>query len=666
MIGGRRRMLPTTHAQGRCLHHLVEAQAQRTPEATAVAFGSEEVTYRELNRRANRLAHRLQELGVRPEALVGIHVECSVEMVVGLLGTLKAGGAYLPLDPSYPRERLAFMLADARVPVVLTQQRLLESLATHQARVVCLDSDGEVRRRESEANPTTTVTDENLAYVIYTSGSTGKPKGVPISHHAVVNCLRSMGRQPGLTDQDTLLAITTLAFDMSVLEIFLPLTVGARVVLVSRETAVDGARLIESLAHSNATFSQATPATWRLLLDAGWDGNPSLKILSGGEALPRELAARLVSRGASLWNFYGTTETTIFSAGGQVVLGDGPISIGRPIAHTQLYMLDSKLEPVPAGSMGELHIGGAGLARGYLNRPGLTAERFVPNPFSSEPGARLYKSGDLARYCPDGTIELLGRIDHQVKLRGFRIEPGEVEAVLKEHPVVREAVVLARDDVRGDKQLVAYVVPQRKQEIATGVLREFLRTRLPEYMVPGRFVLLHALPLTANRKLDRLALPAPDRARPELDNPPVAPRSHVEEVVAGIWTEVLGLDGIGVSDNFLELGGHSLKATQVVSRVREAFHVELPVHSLFTTPTVAGLAEVIERVGREGVSPQAPPLQPVPREAGLPLSFSQERVVHPAPDSHQHRLPLPSDAAIHRPAGPVGAGAEPDRDRPAA
>jgi amino acid adenylation domain-containing protein len=612
-------------AQGRCLHHLFETQAERTPDATAVVFGDEELTYRELNRRANRLAHRLQESGVRPEALLGIYVERSVEMVVGLLGTLKAGGAYIPLDPTYPRERLAFMLADARVPVLLTQRRLLESLPTHQAQVLCLDTDGEVLGPESEANPTATVTGENLAYVTYTSGSTGKPKGVQISHHAVVNCLRSMRRQPGLTDQDTLLAVTTLAFDMSVLEVFLPLTVGARVVLVSREATVDGARLIESLTRSNATFTQATPATWRLLLDAGWDGNPSLKILSGGEALPRKLAARLVARGASLWNFYGPTETTIFSAGGQVVLGEGPISIGRPIAHTQLYILDSQLEPVPAGSMGELHIGGAGLARGYLNRPGLTAEKFVPHPFSSEPGARLYQSGDLARYCPDGTIELLGRIDHQIKLRGFRIELGEVEAVLEQHPVVREAVVVAQDDALGDKQLVAYVIPDRKQEVAAGALRDFLRTRLPEYMVPGTFVLLDALPLSPNGKLDRHALPAPDRARPELESPPLAPRSPTEEVVAGIWTEVLGLEGIGVSDNFFDLGGHSLKATQVVSRVRDAFQVELPVHSVFASPTVAGLAKVIEQVGRKRVSSQAPPIQPVPRRGGLPLSFSQER-----------------------------------------
>ncbi|MBA3260828.1 MAG: amino acid adenylation domain-containing protein, partial [Gemmatimonadales bacterium] len=612
-------------AQGRCLHHLFEAQAQRTPEATAVVSGGEEVTYRELNRSANRLAHRLRALGVRPEALVGIYVERSVEMVVGLLGTLKAGGAYAPLDPTYPRERLAFLLADAKVPVVLTQRRLLESIPIHQAQVVCLDTHGEILGQESEGNPTTTVTGENLAYVIYTSGSTGKPKGVQISHHAAVNCLRSVRRQPGLTDRDTLLAVTTLAFDMSVLDLFLPLTVGARVVLVSRDATVDGARLIESLARSNATFMSATPATWRLLLDAGWEGNRSLKILSGGETLPRTLAARLVTRGASLWNFYGPTETTIFSAGGRVVLGEGPITIGRPIAHTQLYILDSQLEPVPAGSMGELYIGGAGLARGYLNRPGLTAEKFVPHPFSSEPGACLYKSGDLARYCPDGTIEVLGRIDHQVKLRGFRVELGEVEAVLEQHPAVRDAVVLAQDDALGDKQLVAYVVRDRNHEIATGALRDFLRTLLPEYMVPGTFVLLDALPLTPNGKLDRHALPAPDRARPELEGPPLAPRSPTEEVVAGIWAEVLGLDGIGVSDNFLDLGGHSLKATQVMSRVREAFHVELPVHSVFAFPTVARLAEVIEQAAREGVSPQAPPLQPVPRDGGLPLSFSQER-----------------------------------------
>jgi non-ribosomal peptide synthetase component F/acyl carrier protein len=337
------------------------------------------------------------------------------------------------------------------------------------------------------------------------------------------------------------------------------------------------------------------------------------------------LAARLLDRGAGLWNFYGPTEATIVCSGARVAPGDGTISVGGPIAHTRMYVLDSRYRPVPPGTVGELHISGAALARGYLGRPGLTAEKFIPDPFSNEPGARLYQSGDLARCRPDGTFEILGRVDHQVKLRGFRIELGEVGAVLEQHAAVLEAVVVVRADALGDQQLVAYLVPDRNERVATGALREFLRTRLPEYMVPGTFVLLDAMPVTPNGKVDRLALPAPDRARPDLDGAPLAPRSATEEALARIWTEVLGLEGIGVADNFFDLGGHSLKATQVVARVRDAFHVELPVHSIFAAPTVAGLAEVVERLGREGVSHQSPPIQAVSREGVLPLSFSQER-----------------------------------------
>ncbi|HWB39716.1 MAG TPA: amino acid adenylation domain-containing protein, partial [Gemmatimonadales bacterium] len=359
-------MLPKTDT----LHQLVETQARRTPDATAVVCDGEEISYRELNRRANRLAHRLKAAGVGPESLVGIYLERSVEMVIGLLGTLKAGGAYLPLDPSYPRERLAFMLADAGARVVLTQRRLLESLPTHAAQVVCLDPDQETPDQESEAGPATTVTGENLAYVIYTSGSTGRPKGVQVVHASVVNCLEALCRQPGLTHRDTLLSVASPAFDLSVSEIFLPLTVGARVVLASREATADGARLLETLRRCNATFLFLTPTTLRLLLDAGWDGNPSLTIVSAGEAMPPRLAARLLDRGAGLWNFYGPTEATIVCSGARVAPGDGTISVGGPIAHTRMYVLDSRYRPVPPGTVGELHIGGAALARGYLGRPG--------------------------------------------------------------------------------------------------------------------------------------------------------------------------------------------------------------------------------------------------------------------------------------------------------
>jgi amino acid adenylation domain-containing protein len=445
------------------IHWLFEAQTERTPEAVALVFEDKPVTYRELNRRANQLAHHLRELGVGPEVLVGICVERSVEMVVGLLGILKVGGAYVPLDPDLPKERIAFLLNDAKVPLVLTQQSLEASLSRQEARLVRLDSDAEAIGRHSTENPTGGVGSDQLAYVLYTSGSTGQPKGVQITHGSVVNFLASMGREPGLAAHDTLLAVTTLSFDIAGLEIFLPLTVGARLVLVPREVTQDGKRLTEKLVTSSATVMQATPATWQMLLESGWSGSPGLKILCGGEAMPPGLAQQLLGRCASLWNVYGPTETTIWSTVHRVDGCGGSVSIGRPIANTQVYVTDRRCQPVPVGVVGELLIGGAGLARGYLGRPELTTEKFVPNPFSDTPGSRLYRTGDLARWLPSGELECLGRLDHQVKVRGFRIEPGEIESVLAQHPGVHQAVVVAREDTPGDRRLVAYVVGAKDQ-----------------------------------------------------------------------------------------------------------------------------------------------------------------------------------------------------------
>jgi amino acid adenylation domain-containing protein len=579
----------------RCVHQLFEEQARRTPEAVAVVFEDQQLTYRELDTRANQLAHRLQALGVGPGTLVGICVERSLQMVVGLLAALKAGGAYVPLDPGYPKERLAFMLEGA-VTVLLTQQRLLDLLPDHQARVVCLDTDWETIERESRSKPASDVTSDNLAYVIFTSGSTGKPKGVEIPHRAVVNFLHSMREEPGLTEQDTLLSVTTLSFDIAALEIFLPLTVGARVVVISRETASDGSLLADKLAQCGATAMQATPVTWRLLLEAGWQGSKHLTVLCGGEALPRELADSLMAKGSSLWNLYGPTETTIWSALRRVDSKDRRISIGHPIANTQIYILDSHLQPVPIGVPGDLYIGGDGLARGYLNRPDLTQERFITNPFSDEPGARLYKTGDLGRYFADGNIEFLGRIDGQVKIRGFRIELGEIENVLAQVPGVREAVVLAREDTPGEKRLVAYMVPDGKLSLPTGELRTFLSEKLPEYMVPAAFVALERLPLTPNGKVDRGALPAPDTSKPELSETFVAPRNSVEEELAGIWAELLKVERVGVHDSFFDLGGYSLLAIRAIARVRQAFGIALSLRALFENPTVAGLAAQVDQL----------------------------------------------------------------------
>ncbi|MBI3244199.1 MAG: amino acid adenylation domain-containing protein [Chloroflexi bacterium] len=560
-----------------CVHQLFESQVERTPDSVAVVFEDRSLTYRELNERANQLAGHLSGLGVKPGVLVGICVERSLDMMIGLLGVLKAGGAYVPLDPAYPKERLAFMLADSQASVLVTQQALVEIFADHQVQVVCLDADWPAIAQ----SPITTrsvqslISPDHLAYVIYTSGSTGKPKGVQIRHQSLANFLHSMRRQPGLTQDDILLAVTTLSFDIAGLELFLPLITGARVVIVSREAASDGAQLLETLTSSGATVMQATPVTWRLLLDAGWQDGSRLKALCGGEILPRDLAQKLLGQGVELWNVYGPTETTIWSTLYQVKEANGPIPVGRPIANTTIYVLDQNRQPVPVGISGELYIGGDGLAQGYLNRPDLTAERFVSHPFSDRPGERLYRTGDLARYLPDGNIEILGRIDHQVKVRGFRIELGEIEAVLAGHPAVKENVVVVREDAPGDKRLVAYVVPASEQKPAARELRRYLREQLPDYMVPSAFVTLTALPLTPNGKVDRKALPAPERERPAASVGSTQVLTPTESLVAKVWQEALKVDQVSVYDNFFDLGGHSLLSVEVMTRLQKETGVKL-------------------------------------------------------------------------------------------
>ena len=582
----------------KCLHELIEAQAERTPDAVAVVFEDKELTYRELNARANQLAHYLKSVGVVPDMLIGVYLERSIEMVVALLGILKAGGAYVPLDPTYPIERLSVMVEDAQLSIIVTQPELIEKLPAHEAQLIALTPYWSQFCGESEENPTPNTDASNLAYVIYTSGSTGKPKGVQIPRSALSNFLHSMSERPGITSQDTLLAVTTLSFDIAGLEIHLPLSLGARVVLMRRENAADGGKLAERIKNSGATIMQATPATWRLLLESGWQGNKQLKILCGGEALPRELANQLIEKSASLWNMYGPTETTIWSTVHQVSSTEGPVLVGRPIANTRIYILDRYMQPTPIGVPGELCIGGTGVARGYLNRSELTEEKFIADPFSQEPGARIYRTGDRARYLADGNIELLGRIDHQVKVRGFRIELGEIEAVLREHPALRDAVVLAREDVPGDKRLVGYVVAADTPP-TTGELRSFLQQKLPDYMVPGVFVFLEALPLTPNGKVDRRALPVPDMARPELESVFVAPESGVEKTLAEIWRAVLGLERVGIHDNFFDLGGHSLLLAKVHSQFQAAFGREVAMIDLFRYPTISALAKYLNNAPGE-------------------------------------------------------------------
>jgi amino acid adenylation domain-containing protein len=615
----------TDYPREMSLMQLFELQAALTPDRIAVVFEGEQLTYSQLNRRANQLAHYLQRLGVALEQRVGICVQPCIEMLVGLLGVLKAGGAYVPLDPAYPQERLRFMSDDARICVLLTQESLLGRLPDSEAKVVFLDHDQ--ISAEIEENLACATASENVAYVIYTSGSTGRPKGVQIPHGAVVNFLSSMAKEPGLRQDDVLLAVTSISFDIAALEIFLPLVVGARLEIASREVTSDGVQLLELLATSGATVMQATPATWRMMLESGWRSARGLKVLCGGEALPADLARQLIEAEAVLWNMYGPTETTIWSAVNKVEKRDGPISIGRPIANTFLYLLDEFQQVVPVGVAGELFIGGDGLARGYLGRAALTAENFIPNPFAAG-GARMYRTGDQARYLPNGDVECLGRIDQQVKVRGYRIEVGEIEVVLSEHEGVKEAVVTAPESADGEKRLVAYVVAEDEGHAGfkTSELQQYLRSRLPSYMVPSVFVMIAAMPLTPNGKVDRRALPQPEQARPSLGGEYVAARTAAEEVLAGIWSVVLRVEQVGARDNFFELGGHSLLATQVMSRVREAFGVEVAVRALFEHPTVEGLARAIEEALQAGQDVQALAMVKVSRKGELKLSYAQQRL----------------------------------------
>ena len=572
----------------RCVHELIAARAAQAPESIAVVSADGKCTYAELEVRSNQLARELLATGAGPGTLVAISAERGIEMMVGLLGTLKSGAAYVPIDPTYPPQRQELMVTDSGARILLTQDRFLGTIDPGEAQVICLDRDwSRIAGRSGEELPPA-ATPDGLAYVIYTSGSTGRPKGVEISHRALSNFLAAMREQPGLSEQDVLLAVTTLSFDIAALELYLPLTVGARLIITPLEATMDAIELADWLARSGATFMQATPTTWQLLVDAGWKGGSSLTIACGGEALPRALAEELLDRCRCLWHMYGPTETTIWSS--VLALGPGQgTPLGGPIANTTFYVLDGSLRPVPIGVSGELYIGGRGLAEGYHGQPELTAERFVPNPLSGG-GERLYRTGDLVRWREDGKLDFLGRIDQQVKLRGFRIELEEIEAALAHRQELAGAVVVVREDVPGDKRLVAYLVARGDAGPDTDVIRAELRAKLPPYMVPSAFVVLDSFPTTPNGKLDRNALPALDGARPDLERPYLAPETPVQESLAAIWSEVLAIDRIGIDDDFFDLGGHSLLAVRMLARVHDDLGVELPLRDLFDGATVRKLA----------------------------------------------------------------------------
>ncbi len=648
------------YAQGKCIRELFELQAELSPAAVAVVFGDQELSYAELNARANQLARFLQMRGVGPEVLVAICSNRSIELLIGVLGILKADAAFVPMDPTYPRDRLAFMLQDSHAPVLLTQRRLVSLFADYGGHVICLDADWNKIARESRENPASLHLPETAAYVIYTSGSTGKPKGVVIQNSSVVNLFYSLQEAMAYELSEGTLRVGMngpLSFDTSIKQI-IQLLRGHTLDIIPSEVRLNPHALLTYMSLRKLDVIDCTPTQLELLLAAGLIARTRhtiKRVLVAGEAISRSVWHILAnSTGAAFYNLYGPTECTVDAAIGRVQPESTP-TIGRPIANTQIFILDRYMQPVPIGHPGELHIGGLSLGRGYLNRPDLTAEKFIPHPFSDEPGARIYKTGDLARWSSQGDIEFLGRRDHQVKIRGFRIEPGEIEGVLRERAGVRDAVVIVRDDQNGNRRLVAYVVPEGKQAPTLSEMRSYSKDKLPEYMVPSAFVVLEALPLTPNGKLDRQALPPPEPVHSERSGRFTASRTPTEEILASIWSQVLGLEQVGIHDNFFDLGGHSLLATQVISRVRESFAIDVPLRTLFEAPTIAQLALAIEITCRAGQNLSGPPIVPHPRQGLLPLSFAQERLwfLHQL----EPRSPLYNIPAAVRLIGPLNVAA---------
>jgi amino acid adenylation domain-containing protein len=577
---------------------LLETNAAQNPEAIAVTAGNQHLTYSELNCRANQLAHYLRSFQVGPEVVVGVYLDRSVMMMVGLLAIHKAGGAYLPLDPIFPRKRIEYMLNDAQIPLLITQNSLLAALPETKATVICLDALAGDLAKQPDQNPDLAMSPAHLAYLIYTSGSTGNPKGVQIEHAALANFLQSMKKRIDIGPGHRLLAVTTLSFDIAALELFLPLVTGAEIVMADRDEVISGESLVAKLNQYDITFMQATPATWRMMLKTGWAGKANLRLLCGGEALPLDLARELLKRGTRVWNVYGPTETTIWSTIAELKPPFDMVTIGNPIDNTQIYILDKALNPVPVGIPGELYISGTGLARGYWNQPELTRQKFIRWQPASGHAQRIYKTGDLARYLPDGTIECLGRIDHQVKIRGYRIELGEIESVLNQYATVETSVVVAKELRPGEDSLVAYLIPAAglpKEKLISDELRAHIREKLPEYMVPAAFVWLDAFPTTPNGKIDRKALPLPENMRLPSPGQPEKLSNTMEETITNIWREALGLERIGLQDNFFDIGGHSLLLGQVRSKIQQALQLKIEMLDLFKYPTIGTLSKFLEQ-----------------------------------------------------------------------
>ena len=599
----------TDYPKDKCIHQLIEAKVEQAPGAIALICEDKRPTYQQINRQANQLAYYLQQQGVAPEVRIGICVERTQDLVIGLLGILKAGGAYVPLDPAYPQERLAFMLEDAQVSILLTHEQFLARLPKAGPHTLCLDADWEEIAKGSEENQTSSVMASNLAYIIYTSGSTGKPKGIAIKHQGVVNNIVDLNRRFGIDARDRVLALSSLSFDMCVYEVLGILVAGGAVVMPEISKGRDPGHWAELMNRYQVSLWNSAPSLLTVFVEHIAD-HPHMRprflrlVLLGGDWIPVSLPDQLktfAGEDVQVISLGGATEASIHSVIYPIEKCASTwksIPYGRPMANQQAYLLDAFLQLVPIGVPGELHLGGVGLARGYFNGPERSAEKFIPHPFSQEGGARLYKTGDLARYLPDGNIELLGRMDYQVKINGLRIELGEIETALRRHAAIQDAVVVARgEDARG-KRLVAYVVCKEGALLTTTALREFLQPTLPEYMQPTFFVTLENLPLTPNGKVDRRALPTPDMSRPDLKEPFVAPRNLVEEVLAGIWANVLGLGRVGIHDNFFELGGHSLLAIQIAAQVQDTFQIALSLRTFLDAPTVAELTDYLATTSR--------------------------------------------------------------------
>jgi amino acid adenylation domain-containing protein len=580
-----------------CVHQVFEEQVQKTPDRVAVEFNHHQMTYSQLNMRANSLARYLVKQGAGEDKIIAVFLERGSDLPVSLLAISKTGSTYLPLDPIFPKARLEIILDDAQPVILVTQSSLLEKLPQTNAQIVFIDDPAIFDQGSVDnlglGNPLKPV------YILYTSGSTGKPKGVPIKQHSVVNLVNSYSKMINATKEDILFAVTTISFDIAEVELYLPLFSGAKIVIGSQETAMNMELLMQAIDESNATIFQATPVTFKMLIRSSWPGKKDLKIISGGEAFSKELASELLTRCKDVWNVYGPTETTIWSTSKKVsesdLTGDGYVAIGRPVDNTTLYVLNKKMVPMPIGLSGELYIGGVGLSPGYFNLPAKTAEQFVPDPFSKEPGQRLYKTGDLVRYLPDGNLVFLDRADSQVKIRGFRIELGDIESALSRFDGMKENVVIVRKDSTGEKMLAAYYILKEGSVTDHQEIRRFLAGLLPDYMIPSAYIRMDEFPLTANNKIDRKALPEPEITNTTPAKEYVTPLTMTEQKLAAIWSSLLKLKKIGVHDNFFEIGGHSMIAVSLILKIEKELGIRLPLATLFERSTIQQLAEIIDR-----------------------------------------------------------------------